>query len=40
MPKQRKDKDSKDLVIDFGEPTDKQMAFLNSKTLYTCFGGA
>lgn len=40
MPKQRQSTEDKELSIDFGKPTEKQQKFLDSHTLYTCFGGA
>lgn len=40
MPKQRRNDEEKELTISFGQPTEKQMQFLNSQTRFTCFGGA
>ena len=40
MAKQRAVVPNKSIVLDFGEVTDKQQEFLDSKTFFTCFGGA
>ena len=40
MPRQKADKGQKELKLDFGEVSDKQKAFLESTTTYTCYGGA